>query len=338
MRVVLAGVLTALLALAACGDLPQPHRGQPGGEAARLATPLAIRIAIPAPAEAMLDGAQAEALARQLAQALQEEEVPAVATDAPWPLDWRIDIVVERQGANVRPRYRLLDADRRQQAATEGTPMPIQEWAQPSEAIYRRMAQQAAPALARVLLNVDAARKQIDPKLLAAGPPRLRFGGVRGAPGDGNASLATRMREFLANQGFVVQDSAEGATYGLSAVVTVTPPERGVQRVEIVWTVTRRDGEDLGRVAQINEVPSGRLNGFWGDIAYAAAEEAADGVRTVVANAEDRPREPGAAGPANRAAGAAAQGTPRAGPTLRAPPGGIGGALPPPERRAEAPR
>lgn len=318
--------LLALLALGACADLPQPYRGRPGAEGARLATPLAVRIAVPPPSEAMLDDTQSRALARQVAQALQEQEVPAVATDTPWPLDWRVEIVMERQGTNVRPRYRLLNADRTPQATVDGTAMPLQDWANPTEEIYRRMATQAAPGLARLLLQVDAARKAIDPAQLVLGPPRLRFGGVRGAPGDGNTSLATRMREFLGNQGFVVQESAEGATYGLDAVVTVTPPERGVQRVEIVWTVTRRDGEDLGRVAQLNEVPAGRLNGLWGDIAYVAAEEAADGVKTVVANAQGEPPPPAAgADPAAR--------------PLRAPPGGLAspGPLPPPLAPGGAP-
>jgi hypothetical protein len=68
--------------------------------------------------------------------------------------------------------------------------------------------------------------------------------------------------------------------------------------VEIVWVVSRRDGEELGRVAQINEVPAGRLNGLWGDIAYVAAEEASDGVRTVVANANAPPPPEPPAGPA----------------------------------------
>ena len=330
--------LALLALLGACGDLPQPYRGRPGQEGARLAVPLALRIAVPPPTEAMLDEAQSRAFAQQVAQALQEQEVPAVATEAPWPLDWRLEIAVERQGSQVRPRYRLVDADRRPQASLEGSPVPLAEWAQPSEATLRRMATQVAPNLARTLLQVEAARKQIDPAALAAGPPRLRFGGVRGAPGDGNTALAARMREFLGNQGFVLQDSAEDATYGLDGVVRVSPPERGVQRVEIVWTVSRRDGHDLGRVAQINEVPAGRLNGFWGDIAYAAAEEAADGVRTVVANAEDRPREGGAAAPRPRAgetpSAAAANGGPAAAnPVLRAPPDGIGTSLPPPAPR-----
>jgi len=48
-------------------------------------------------------------------------------------------------------------------------------------------------------------------------------------------------------------------------------------------------------VLQLNEVPMGVLARFWGDVAYAAATEAAGGVRTVVANAGGFPAQPGAA-------------------------------------------
>jgi hypothetical protein len=215
--------------------------------------------------------------------------VPAVATATPLPLDWRVEIAAERQGQAVLPRFRLLDADRRPQATTDGAPVPLRDWAEPTPEVLSAVAAGAAPALARLLLQVEAARKATDPASLAAGPPRIRVAGVRGAPGDGNTALAARIREMLGAQGFVVQDSAEGAGYGLEAEVVVTPPARGVQRVEIQWIVSRRDGEELGRVAQLNEVPNGRLSRFWGDIAYAAAEEAADGVRTVVANALGAP-------------------------------------------------
>jgi hypothetical protein len=93
------------------------------------------------------------------------------------------------------------------------------------------------------------------------------------------------MAKFLGTQGFTVQDSAEGASFALHGEVTVGPAGREMERVEIVWVVSRRDGQELGRVAQINELPAGRLSRPWGDIAYAASAEAADGVRTVVANA-----------------------------------------------------
>jgi hypothetical protein len=284
-RPLLAAAALPLLLLGACGDLPQPFRNRPGLEAQRLAVPLAVRLAVPPPQAALLPDEAAHALAEQVATALQAQEVPAVATATPLPLDWRVEIAAERQGQAVLPRFRLLDADRRPQATTDGAPVPLRDWAEPTPETLSAVAAGAAPALARLLLQVEAARKATDPASLAAGPPRIRVAGVRGAPGDGNTALAARIREMLGAQGFVVQDSAEGAAYGLEAEVVVTPPARGVQRVEIQWIVSRRDGEELGRVAQLNEVPNGRLSRFWGDIAYAAAEEAADGVRTVVANA-----------------------------------------------------
>lgn len=285
------------LLLAACGDLPQPFRNRPGLQAQRLAMPLAVRLAVPPPQQAMLQDTAARKLADSVASALQAQEVPAVATDAPLPLDWRVDIQAERQGQVVLPRFRLLDADGRPQAASDGEPVPLRDWASPTSELLNQVASQAAPALTRLLLQVEAAQKATDPDSLAAGPPRVRLAGVRGAPGDGNTSLAARMREFLGNEGYVVQDTAEGAAYGLEAEVNVVPAGRGLDRVEIQWIVSRRDGEELGRVVQMNEVPSGRLNRLWGDIAYAAAQEASGGVKTVIVNAQAAPPPEAAASP-----------------------------------------
>lgn len=290
-------LLALPLLLAACGDLPQPFRNRPGLQAQRLAMPLAVRLAVPPPQEAMLQDAAARKLAESVASALQAQEVPAIATEAPLPLDWRVDIQAERQGQAILPRFRLLDADGRPQAASNGEPVPLRDWASPTPELLNQVASQAAPALTRLLLQVEAAQKATDPASLAAGPPRVRLAGVRGAPGDGNTSLAARMREFLGNEGYVVQDAAEGAAYGLEAEVNVVPAGRGLDRVEIQWIVSRRDGEELGRVVQMNEVPSGRLNRLWGDIAYAAAQEASGGVKTVIVNAQAAPPAETAAAP-----------------------------------------
>jgi hypothetical protein len=97
--------------------------------------------------------------------------------------------------------------------------------------------------------------------------------------------VSARFSDFLTQLGFLPQDVASGAGFAVQGEVTVTPPVRGVQRVEIIWTVTRADGYELGRVAQLNEIPAGLLNGAWGDVAFAAAQEAAGGVRDVLANA-----------------------------------------------------
>jgi hypothetical protein len=42
-------------------------------------------------------------------------------------------------------------------------------------------------------------------------------------------------------------------------------------------------------VFQINEVRAASLDRFWGDVAYAAAEEAAGGVQTIIRNATTPP-------------------------------------------------
>ena len=56
-----------------------------------------------------------------------------------------------------------------------------------------------------------------------------------------------------------------------------------------------RDSVDRAFALVREEVPQGVLERFWGDVAFAAATEAAGGVRTVVANAGGFPQQPGAA-------------------------------------------
>ncbi|MFN6254370.1 MAG: hypothetical protein ACK4Y5_20170 [Acetobacteraceae bacterium] len=294
----------ALLALAACGDLPQPFRGNPGGMAGRLAVPPPYRVAVPTPDAAMLTGTESEALARAIAQALLKREVPAVAED-PLPLDWRLAVDMRLEGNRVVPRYALFDPDGAPQGVAEGSPLPARDWARPNAALLADVANDAARRAADLLLRAEAARKSSAPSALtSAGPPRVYLLPVRGAPGDGNESLTARMREALGDQGILAQDVADGAGFAADGRVNVVPVGRGMQRVEILWVISRRDGQELGRVLQMNEIPAGLLDRFWGDIAFAAAAEASGGVQRVIENAGgmpareasgQRPQQPNAA-------------------------------------------
>ena len=283
---VLARLMLAVVLLlpAACNNL-QPYRGRPGVTGARLAVPLALRLAIAPPTQALLTDQAAKQLAEAMALALQAEEVPATATDRPMPLDWHIDILAESAVQGVVAKFRLLDADGREQGVVSGQAMPAQVWTNPGPDAFRPLAAQAARAIGTLLQQVEAARKQMDPVALAGGPARVRFSRVSGAPGDGNTALAARMREFLSRYGYVMQEVSDGATFGLEGRVNVVPQPGGVQRVEIIWRVSRRDGEELGQVLQMNEVPAGTLNRPWGDVALVVAEEASGGIRQVLVNA-----------------------------------------------------
>lgn len=277
--------LLALLALPACGDLPQPHRGNPGGLARTLRIPLAVRLAIAPPPEALMTDDAARRFAEAMSEALQAADVPATATATPLPLDWRLVITAQNTGTTVTPRYVITNADGAEQGAVAGPPVPTRAWAEASTPTLRAVAQQANPRVTQMLLSIQAARASADPAAIQGGPPRLRLIPVRGAPGDGNPALTARLREFLTTRGYVVQDLADGAAFAVTAEVSVVPAGPGLQRVEIQWIVSRRDGYELGRVLQLNEVPGAALSRGWGDIAYAAAEEAAAGVQTIIRNA-----------------------------------------------------
>lgn len=309
----------AVLALAACGDLPQPFRGNPGGMAGRLAMPPPYRLVVPLPEAAMLTTTESEAFAKAVAEALLKREVPAVA-DAPLPLDWRLKIDMRLEGNRVVPRYALFDPDGAPQGVAEGSAIPARDWARPNAALFAEVANDASRRAADLLLRAEAARKSTNPAALAAaGPPRLYLLPVRGAPGDGNQSLTARMRDSLGDYGILAQDVADGAGFAADGRVNVVPTRPRMQRVEILWIISRRDGQELGRVLQMNEIPAGLLDRHWGDIAFAAAAEAAGGVQRVIENAGGMP--------ARDASGQRAQ-------QPNAAPGGL--ALPP--RAAELPR
>jgi hypothetical protein len=288
----------ALLALAACGDLPQPFRGNPGGMAGRLVVPPPYRLAIPIPEAAMLTATESEAFAKAMAEALLKREVPAVA-DTPLPLDWRLAVDMRLEGNRVVPRYALFDPDGAPQGVAEGSAIPARDWARPNAALFADVANDAARRAADLLLRAEAARKSTAPSALtAAGPPRVYLLPVRGAPGDGNESLTARMRDSLGDNGILAQEVADGAGFATDGRVNVVPVGRGMQRVEILWIVSRRDGQELGRVLQMNEIPAGLLDRHWGDVAFAAAAEAAGGVQRVIENAGGMPKREGATGEA----------------------------------------
>jgi hypothetical protein len=311
-----------LLLAAACGDLPQPYRGNPGGDAVRLALPPAYRISVVPPSDALLTDEATKDLAEAVAIALRDAEVPAVSA-APLPLDLRLTIVAQRPDSNrdsVVPRYTLVNADGRSLASNTGAPVALSAWASEAPAMFKRLGERDAPGIAKLLQGIEAARKQSHPESLSGkAAPRLRLMPVKGAPGDGNEALTARMQDFLTRRGLVPQNDADGADYGVEGRVHMVDVAGNQQRVEVLWIVTRRDGQELGQVLQMNEVPKGSLNRYWADVAYVVADEAAAGIRDVLRNAGAPPGPQEAAEPPPRGA------TSDAAPVLPAAAGPAGG-------------
>ncbi len=287
--------MAGLLLLTACGDLPHPFAGDPGGIGPRLAVPPPTRLAVPAPGAALLPAADATVFADDVAQSLLAQEVPAVQ-QAARPGDWRLQIAATVQPGGVVPSYSVFGPGNDLRGSVQGAPVAERPWAAGDKQALAAAAQEAGPKLADLLTGIQAAQMQTDPHSLMNRPAKVYFTGVTGAPGDGDISLARQMARSLPDGGNVIQNTPTDADFVLRGVVSVKHLDPKTDHVEIVWTVTRAadtGGEtEAGKVAQLNDIPAHTLDTYWGDIAVVVAREAAGGVRQVITNNSGRAHKP----------------------------------------------
>ncbi len=281
--------LTLTLALAACGDLPQPFLDNPGANAVRLSVPPPARLVVAPPTNALLDDRDAAAWARAVANALVSEELPALV-EPPRKGDWRLVLSADMQGASVTPRYTYLDPSGKPHGDVATAPVPASAWASGDTEVFTRAAAEAAPQVLGLVRAVEAQAKQSDPNSLYNRPARVFFSGVTGAPGDGNFSLARDMRARLPDTGDVLVTKPAAADFLLAGIVKVTDVAGGQQQVEIHWVVRDPQGRVAGDIAQGKDLPRGMLDHFWGDIAAVITDQAAGGVHEVITNYSGRRR------------------------------------------------
>lgn len=298
--------LAALLLLAGCGDLPHPFQGQPGALAMRLSRPPPARLDIAAPGESLLSDQGASVWAVMTRNALVAREIPAI-TGPVRKADWRLALSASVRGNQVVPTYTVVNPDGQPQGSTDGTPVPVAAWAAGSPDMLRQEVAASSDRIITLLGNIQAAIAQSDPNSLVNRPARIYFTGVTGAPGDGNRTLAAQIRRQIPDAGDLVQDSPAGADFALRATVHTQTDPHGTERVEITWILSDDQGREAGRVAQLNDVPTGSLDQYWGDVALVVAQQAAGGIHDVITNASGRRRTGAAAGaPAKRPGGSPA--------------------------------
>jgi hypothetical protein len=158
----------------------------------------------------------------------------------------------------------------------------VNEWYSAAPALLRRLADQAAGILSPVLLGEETKPAQTTaPPPAAPPPPRLAIIGVKGAPGDGDKSLARGLDQSLRRLGLKIVPAAD-ADLLIAAKVSMSDGKKGGEHIKLEWRVTRPDGDELGQITQENEIPKGSLNGKWGVIAADIAEATADGVLGVI--------------------------------------------------------
>ncbi len=270
--------LAALLALAGCFPLPYSFQDQPKGEAARLIQPPPARLDVNVTTSPPGGGS---VFAKALAEALLAKEVPAEAIP-PAKGDWQLQVRAAATAEGVVPHYAILDPAGHEMAHLDGAPIPAAAWAKGDPAALGAAAAAAAPEIADQLTGIDVAQKLADPKSLYHRVPEVAVLGVSGAPGDGNEALLRQMRLQLPQVGLLLTSDPASADFTIEGHVTEAPATAGNTRVEISWQMRDKAGHDLGRIIQMNDVPTGSLDGAWGDVALVIAQQAALGFKEVV--------------------------------------------------------
>jgi hypothetical protein len=276
--------LTLALALTACGTLPEPFYGDPGKVGAILSIPPAPVLVIPTPANAMLADESAPLYAADLATALSNDDVPSIRRPAA-KTDWRLTITAALTGGTVTPSYTLTGPDGKTYGRVTGAPVDAQTWSNGTPAALTAQAATDAPPIVKLLESANAEVQGANPNSLENRPPKIYFAGVTGAPGDGDQSLARNMTRDLPPLGLPLTTTKADADFTVAGVVIAKPDTNKQILVQLNWLVHDANNRSIGQVTQLHDLNPSDITPYWGDIAAAAATEAANGIHTVINNA-----------------------------------------------------
>lgn len=261
-------VLVLCLAVAGCGQIPQPFRH--GGAIPDIARPKMMRGLTVRPVEALPDGAL---LGDAVVRGLERHEIPAILSTGP-AFGAVIEAQVARQDGQNGLEWVLRDAD--------GTlrpigfsPLPSAAWKSLDAAAARAHGDRIADQIIAGLSDPDAGPvKAAEPA--AAATPTIRLAPFSGLPGDGDTALTAALSRALERAGLL--PVASGGDYILEGRVTVVPGLPGEETVAVAWILKSGDGGELGVIDQEGVVPRGRLDSPWGALARDIAEGGAAGV------------------------------------------------------------
>jgi hypothetical protein len=266
-------VLSVLLA--SCQPLPRPF--QPDDKAIAdfaafgIADKLVVFVAGIDDAPVALDRAVSDALAERL----RRQGIVASTASANRGSLLLICTARATETGNIKLAWRLIDADGLVIGLVDQyTTATTRDWLQGEPILVEAIVAEAAPRIAAIVGDHD-------PSMIARGTPGLlrpvHVDSVTGAPGDGDKSLTKALRNALRRAGLTVADQPEALGVSVFGTVERTPLGEA-DEIAVRWRVVSPEGAELGSISQGNFVPTGSLDGPWGNIALAVAQGGAEGV------------------------------------------------------------
>jgi hypothetical protein len=320
--------LACLLVLAGCIATPKPFEHDAGDDEAFRPKRDQVEVAIATPAN--MPDKMAQRVAAALAIELQSYNIVAAVQPTPAPL--KIAGAMSTRdaefgtGIEVEIEWFLLGKGRGVEGpATSRTVVQAQDFAEASDKLVSRIAQQAAPRIA-TLMGKPPSFEARAPGQVAAGvnapPPadtspaqmaaasnagqpapaaatqaapqaprqvKVMVAPVEGAPSDGNRQLFGGMRRALGSSKIVVMDSTGGDTFAVIGRVRLTAIDDSTAKLEVTWVLKDPGGKEIGKVEQANPVPLAATRGSWAGFGDIVAQAAVEGILELLEKTLNKP-------------------------------------------------
>jgi hypothetical protein len=309
--------LVCLLALAACGQPPRPFEHDDSRAPVRALPQDKTELAISPPKN--MPPKMAKRVAAALAIELQSYGIVAAVQPAAAPMQLNGTMSTRNAdlGIEVQIDWRLAGAPAAREPATSKTRTRPEDYAEASERLVSRIAQQAAPRVAtligrpptfqarspgQVAAGVSVPMEpDVGPALAAASVPgaapqqqqpqpqvKVLVAPVTGAPSDGNRQLYSGMRRALGSSKIVIVDAAGPDIFTVVGTVSLKPLDDQKGQLVIKWFLKDPAGKTVGDLEQSNPVPLAAAKGSWAGFGDIVATAASEGVLELLEKAINR--------------------------------------------------
>jgi hypothetical protein len=299
--------------LAACGAPPRPFEPD-NSEASPYRSPQdKTELAIGAPKN--MPPEMARRVVAALAIELQSYGVVAAVQPAEAPIQI-VSVMSTRdagEGIQIQVDWRMEGQPATREPAVTRTHTRAEDYAEASDRLVSRIAQQAAPRIAtligrppnfqprspgQVAAGVTVALEEATAAAAGATPAtadstqqhiKVMVAPITGAPSDGNRQLYSGMRRALGSSKIVIVDAAGPDTFTVVGTVTLTPIDDKMAKLVVKWLLKDPAGKNVGDIEQANPVPLAAAKGSWAGFGDIVATAASEGVLELLEKALTKP-------------------------------------------------
>lgn len=266
--------------LSSCALLPRSSTLRGATTPAQPAIP--VLTVIPPP-ESQINKQAGIAYAQDLAAALAEYGVPTT-TSRSAQQNWQLKVSALNQDRMITPTYKVIGPDMKLYGQLSGTPTPSSSWQTADPTILSQLAQKDSSSLSKLLAKINSQVQAGNPDSLANRTPRLFIGTVTGAPGDGNTALQADLTLALKTAPLKLTPHQGDADFSVTGTVKLIPATANADVTEIDWVIHDSNDRLVGQVTQLRDLKASAISSTWGNTATDVAQEAANGVVTVIHN------------------------------------------------------